>query len=427
MKIMSGVLPIIGVASFVFAGTAAAKESVQQSDVSGWDEFVDGLRTLPARLLDKLPPEQRKDPLLQQEIGRIVLESLTANLIEALGGDGDHPAFVANQNLALPFPQPNADTVYRVARITPGGTYRIRGDRGTLRLASVGQAAPMPGEPGSKPPGSMPRPAPFDLNALHVDARGHFDVILSPIRPARHQGDWWELAPTTTRLLLRAVMADVNHERDPTISIERLDVPLRRTRPSAAFLEQRLRDLPRAVAFLPSMFVNAGQKLRAGGYVNKFKLIDASQNGGLAGQSYFSSVFELQDEQALLISVRPPENCGYWSFQLATESQETFDWHNNQTSLNDIQAKPDKDGLLRIVVSNRDPGIANWLDTAGHANGTIEGRWLNCDSSPVPMVEILPFAQLQHHLPPDTPRMSADGRERIIRDRRAALQQRPLW
>ena len=29
----------------------------------------------------------------------------------------------------------------------------------------------------------------------------------------------------------------------------------------------------------------------------------------------------------------------------------------------------DSDGLVRVVLCARDPGVANWLDTAGHSNG----------------------------------------------------------
>lgn len=425
---LARVLLLSFAAPLAFAmSTARAADSQPPTAVAGWAEFVDGLKTLPDRLLSKLPAGQRADPQIQQEIGRIVLESLAASLIEAMGSDGDHPAFVANQNLTLNYPQPNADTIYRLTRVTPGGTYRIRGERGNLRLANIGQSGPMPGEPGGTSLAAGPKRAVFDLNALHVDAKGRFDVILSPTRPADYTGDWWELSPSTTRLLLRAVMADVGKERDPTISIERLDISARRARPTAEVLEQRLRNLPRAVALLPSIFVSGGERLRAEGYVNRFKLIDAAQNGGLAGQSYYSSVFDLGEDEALVIAVRPPTRCRYRSIQLASESQETFDWHDNQSSLNDVQAKPDKDGILRFVVAGRDPGVPNWLDTAGHARGIVEGRWMECDTTPVPTIEKVPLAELRQHLPADTPTITPAQRERTIRDRRSALQQRPLW
>lgn len=412
---------------FVLAMNAAHAASNAPPSVAGWSEFVDGLRDLPGQLLARLPTEQREDPQVQQEIGRIVLESLAASLLETIGSDGDHPAFVANQNLTLNYPQPNADTVYRITRITPGGTYRIRGAHGNLRLATVGQAGPMPGEPGGSTLGAGPRRGVFDLGAQRVDATGRFDVILSPKRPAGYSGDWWELAPDTNRLLLRAVMADITSERDPTVSIERIDIPPRRPRPPAALLEQRLRSLPRATALLPSIFVSTGARLRAEGFVNRFKLVDAAQNGGLAGQSYYSSVFELAGDEALIVAVRPPDRCLYRSIQLANEFQETLDWHNNQSSLNDIQAKPDRDGILRIVVAASDPGVPNWLDTAGYRQGMIEGRWMGCDSNPVPSVQKVPLIELRKHLPSDTRTVSRTERERTIRERRAALQQRPMW
>ena len=45
---------------------------------------------------------------------------------------------------------------------------------------------------------------------------------------------------------------------------------------------------------------------------------------------------------------------------------ETIDYANHQSSLNGFQAVLDDDGVFRAVVSARDPGVANWLDTAGH-------------------------------------------------------------
>ena len=220
----------------LLAATAHAQVSrePQQAEVAGWSDFTEGLRKIPGQLLAKLPAEQRADPQVQQEIGRLVLASLAAALLESLGSDGDHPAFVANQNVMLNYPQPNADTIYRIARVTPGGTYRLRGARGSLRQANIGQAGPMPGEPGGGALRAGPKREVLDLNALQADKQGHFDVIISPVRPVGYSGDWWELAPNTTRLLLRTVQADAATERDPTIAIERIDIPPQPTRTPAS-------------------------------------------------------------------------------------------------------------------------------------------------------------------------------------------------
>ena len=89
--------------------------------------------------------------------------------------------------------------------------------------------------------------------------------------------------------------------------------------------------------------------------------------------------------------------------------------------------KQDPDGMLRIVVSAKDPGVANWLDTAGYARGLIQGRWADCDGQPIPTVHKVPLGQVDELMHPATRRVSPAEREQIIRERRAALQQRPLW
>lgn len=395
------------------------------SVISGWGEFIESLRSLPERMLAKLPEHQRGDPQVQQEVGRLALEALACSTLDALGADPDHPAFVPQIGQVLNVGQPNADTVYRVARVSPDGVYRLRGRRGSLRMFNVSQAPPTPGEPGFRPDGG-PRPS-HDFNALQVDDRGCFDVILSSEPPAGHEVDWWKLEPTTSRLLLRMVSADWGREQDPTLSIERLDRPVARARPTAAELEARLRGLPGAIDFIGLLFVDHVEALQRDGYVNKVKMFDLSQIGGLTGQFYYEGTYDLRDDEALIVEVTVPARCLYRSLILTNGLYETTDWYNNHSSLNDAQAKPDADGVLRIVVSAVDPGVANWLDTAGHAQGLIQGRWFDCDSQPLPSVRKVAVADVRKHLPAETPTISPDGRERMIRERRAALAQRPLW
>ena len=414
-------VPLLACYAAVVSPAARAAEAAVPPTVAGWNAFIEGLRTLPDRLLAKLPESERTDPQVQQEVARVVLESLAISLIDAIGGDGDHPVFLPNGNIVMNFPQPNTDTIYRASRVTPGGTYRLRGQRGGLRLLSMGQVALTPGgQPG-------PTRSYLDLNTLHVDRQGRFDLILSPTRPEGYNGDWWQLQPSTTTLLLRMVSWDWSKERDPTISIERVDRPPQRPRPSAADLEQRLRNLPRDTAFLPMLFIDHGEKLRAEGTINKLKALDVSQMGGLAGQSYYEGAFELGDDEALLIEAPAPAHCTYRSILLGNDIHETIDWYNNQSSLNDSQARPDKDGILRIIVSARDPGVPNWLDTAGHKRGLMQGRWLGCTSNPLPTVKKISLGDVRTLLPAETPRITPEQREAALRERRPALQQRPLW
>src|SRR3546814_16877031 len=60
-----------------------------------------------------------------------------------------------------------------------------------------------------------------DFAKLHKDASGHFDVILRPTRPEGSGGDWWQLDPKASFLMIGQVSADWTTERAPTISIDR--------------------------------------------------------------------------------------------------------------------------------------------------------------------------------------------------------------
>ncbi|MEO6717747.1 MAG: hypothetical protein ABIM50_10945 [Novosphingobium sp.] len=416
-------LAAVALAAFPFVARAQAGSpatpQVAASSVAGWGEFAESVRTLPDRMLAKLPIAMRGDPQVQQEIARLALEALTTSTLETIGGDGDAPVFLPSIGQLLNVGQPNADTIYRAASITPGGSYRIRGRRGSLRLTVLAQVVPQ----GSAGAGSR---AHLHLSDLKADAEGRYDVLLSATRPAGYTGDWWQLDPRATRLMLRMVSADWGKEAEPTFAIERTDKPVSRPRVPATTLEQRLGALPRAVDYIGLMFVDHVEQLRSQGFVNKLKVFDVPF-GALAGQFYYEGVYDLKEDEALIIESPVPAKCDYRSLILTNEIYETTDWINNHASLNDTQAKPDSDGKLRIVVSAKDPGVANWMDTSGYPVGVIQGRWTGCDSQPIPDVHKVKVRDVPGLLPRDTPRVSAEQRQTTIRERRRALMERPYW
>jgi len=378
-------------------------------------------------MLARLPPSMQNDPQVQQEVARLALESLASSAIDAIGGDGDFPEFLPQIGRTLNIGQPNADTVYRTARVTPGGTYRLRGRIGTLRMANIGQVGPAPWEPGATSASPGPTRSYLDLATLHTDQQGHFDLLLSTARPPGYRGDWWQLQPATNKLLLRGVSAAWGKEQDVAISIERVDRPMGRPRRSAAELQQRLRLLPAATTFMAQLFVNHVAQLREQGYVNRLKVLDVSQIGGLTGQFYYEGAYELADDEALIVETKVPARCRYSSMILTNALYETTDWYDSHSSLNDTQARADRDGVLRVVVSARDPGVWNWLDTTGNAQGLIQGRWMECDTQPVPSIRKLALAEVRAALPADTRTITPAQRDALIRERRAALLQRSLW
>jgi hypothetical protein len=83
--------------------------------------------------------------------------------------------------------------------------------------------------------------------------------------------------------------------------------------------------------------------------------------------------------------------------------------------------------VVRYVVAAKDPGVPNWLDTAGYNSGAIQGRWTECSADPIPTVQKVALSDVRKSLPPWTPVVTANRREELVRERRSQVQQRPLW
>ena len=65
-------------------------------------------------------------------------------------------------------------------------------------------------------------------------------------------------------------------------------------------------------------------------------------------------------------------------------------------TINGGQCVYEPDGSWRIVVAHEDPGVPNWLSTAGHREGRLWFRWFLAESlpeQPTTRVVHLPFSR----------------------------------
>ena len=90
---------------------------------------------------------------------------------------------------------------------------------------------------------------------------------------------------------------------------------------------------------------------------------------------------------ALLVALELPRRCeilgiamiGHKRVVLILQSNvhmQTLEYRNRQSSLNAAQIVTTGERDYRIVISAKDPGEPNWLDTEGHARGSIFWRFL---------------------------------------------------
>jgi hypothetical protein len=101
-----------------------------------------------------------------------------------------------------------------------------------------------------------------------------------------------------------------------------------------------------------------------------------------------------------------------------------MDYRYHLASLNSGQAAVDGDGPVRLVIAPRDPGVWNWLDTAGHHEGHVFARWLLATDPPVPDCKVVKFDELATVLPAGTRRCTPAERMNLLLQRRRAVERR---
>jgi hypothetical protein len=149
--------------------------------------------------------------------------------------------------------------------------------------------------------------------------------------------------------------------------------------------------------------------------------------GGQSTNLYAGGVYELGEDEALIIEVRTPVTPAYHGFHLSNLWGESLDYANHVSSVNAFQAEANADGAVRYVVAHRDPGVPNWLDTTGLPEGFMSPRWTYSqkpDQLPTIKVKKVSFHDIRSHLPADTRTVSPAERREQIRVRQEHVQRR---
>ena len=98
---------------------------------------------------------------------------------------------------------------------------------------------------------------------------------------------------------------------------------------------------------------------------------DLANRWGFNAQGYF----KLAHDEALLFTV-DPVGSDYLGVLVTDPWQVSIDPVHSNSSLNNAQAEHNADGTISYVVAADDPGIKNWLDTAGLSEGYLTLRWI---------------------------------------------------
>ena len=296
--------------------------------------------------------------------------------------DRDHPFLQSGTGPFTKMGLDNPDTLYFGTRVHAGHDNVVTGRRGTttdLSFQLLGGEYTDDNVPASQ--------AAFDDRELLIAADGSFE---------------WRVRPTSPgQLVIREVYGDWSAQRG-TLAISRLDTAGTAPPPlTRETIERRFATAGKQLVSRVKTWLQFPQWFYLNIPVNTM-VAPRLTPGGLATQFSSAGHFDLRPDQALVITI-PASDAPYLGFQLGSLWYISLDYINHQTSLNNTQAQRDPDGKVRIVVSDQNPGVTNWVETLGHRRGYLQFRWQRVSrqltDADGPTVELVDLGAVPSRLP----------------------------
>lgn len=399
-------------------GRKRSDASPTMSIASSLLEYLGDLDLAVAELANTWRPE---DPSYRADVYRQIMMNLSFAYFTYFHADAEHPDWSPLYNPVF-MQQPNPDTLYLSSPLRGDLTYRVAGNRGTCNSLVFSTSKGFHGGSGTME--EFQDANTFDVKRLDIGPNGEFEIIFSAERPVGYSGNWAPLTPATDNLMVRYVAQDWKDEQDPRLTIECLDKVPPKPRLSPEQIIERIRLMAKAPANSDRLFFKMQDAVKQKVGVNKF---DMFIQRGVEFQSYWPAAFEFSSGEALIIETELPEVRPYWNLQLNDPYFNAVEYVYRLSSTNDHFAKVSSDGKFRAVVALEDPGVPNWLDTAGFTEGTLWGRWYDCSSTPLPTITRVKFDEIREHLPNDTAIVTPEERAAELRERVLGCQRRRRW
>lgn len=374
------------------------------------------------KIIENAPHVQSEQDLLEGY--DYLAGSIRAALQAAWSYDRDFPYFIRSATPYTKLGLDNPDTLYFSARIREDAEYVVTGRRGSTADLSFqvlnGDYSPV------QVPESL---SAFDDREFAIGEDGAFELRFGPARVDAGL-NYFALGPGAAMLLVREVFSDWANERPGMIRIQRVDgigaVP---TAPTGDTLARRYRTAGKILLNQLKTFLAFPEWFYLKLPVNTLTEPRLTP-GGLTTQYSAAGHYDLAHEQAMVVTV-PASEAPYQGIQLGSMWYISMDFINHQTSLTAHQARIDPDGKIRIVISERDPRLANWLECTGHRRGYVQIRWQRVSRALTtedgPEVELISVEELERRLPYyETGRVTPQDWADRIAARQAAIANRML-
>ncbi len=259
---------------------------------------------------------------------------------------------------------------------------------------------------------------------LQVAPDGSYTITLDS-SPANGRPNHIQLTEGGDSLLIRNTLADWSREGADNLEVKRLSGPPPDAEPTDDVLEHAF------VTRLRTLLDHVIANLQAPVFKVPVNVLPqpgkpGDKAGFLVTQRNALGHFRLQEDEALVVTLNPG-GAGYTTLPITNVWGVSPAYWEHQSSLNNHQAFKNTDGTITLVVSAFDPGIANWVDTAGLEEGFIMLRWQRLhqlDEDPEVHSVLVKRADIAAHLPSGIVLCSPRERAAQLKKRRAAFQRR---
>ena len=397
-------------ANVVLAALAAAALAVQPAQAqdadAGFDAVIKALRDLG----DQVKAQTEPGSVDRAQGYRFVLRRLEMHNDAFLPeNDAWHPVIDRCPTKLCKYGFDNPDAIYNMVKpLDPALTYRLKGNRGTVPYITFQQFS-MGG-------GRFNTGGQLESKDLVLDAKGNFEIVLGPQNTGNHP-NFIQMAPgQSSQLLIRQMMGNWLTDTEASLAIEVID-PAPGTPRSAPVLDMaRFEAGAKALAQFIAQTGPLYRKIILAEPVNQFEAAyEQIDDGGFPTNFKNTMQYDVGADEAVLIEI-PAVEAAWHNIQLGTLWGEAPDYATRLISHNITQAWKDKDGVLRYVIAQTDPGTPNWLDAAGNPRGGVFIRW----QTPVgevqkPKVTRVKLAKLRSLLPKEHPVISPAQRAEQLR------------
>lgn len=349
-----------------------------------FDDLIAALTEIRDRYV--LDTDRFTDPLDIVEGYRYVGQALAGASEMFFEADPDHPRFISIVSPERKLQGDNPDAIYHFARVRGGRPYRVFGTIEQQCYTSFTVH-------GRAEDGGLAGPLLGDVNDrdFEVGDDGSYEVTFSADETP---GNWVELHPDAHAIIVRSYFQlPVSAQNDADVNV-RIDIVCTDdVGPPPPLDDETLAErMAEGVAFLRQATV--GQNLP--GTSSRVPFVSDVPNElptpfsfrdsglpvpGAADIFYAMGRWDLAEGQALVMTGTLPE-APFANVMLWNVHMQTLEYRDRQSALNLAQIQLEDDGTYKIVVADTDPGHPNWLDTGGHAKGTVFWRFLLPETDP---------------------------------------------